>query len=95
METKRQRMVSTDLAIQKRIFNEKKYGLLISKRGNSVFMLRDDCKSINKYYEGFWEIETDRNTEIIERKILLKYQAIELILDEIKELRNQKKGLVI
>ena len=94
METKRQRVVSTDYAIQKRIFEEKKYGLLISERGDSVFVLRDDGKSIKKYWRGFWEIETDKNTEIIERKIFLKYQAIELILDEIKELRKQRKEAI-
>ena len=89
MKNERQRIVSTNLAIQKRIFNEKKYGLLISEREDSFFVLRDDCKFINKYWKGFWEIETDKNTEIVERKILLKYQAIELILDEIKELRKK------
>jgi len=36
-------------------------------------------------------METDKNTEIIERKIFLKYQAIELILGEIKELRKRKE----
>lgn len=88
MKDKRQRVVSTDLAIQKKIFGERKYGLLISKRGDILFVLRDDCKSIIGYNNRFWEIETDKNAETNERKILLKYQTIEIILDEIKELRK-------
>ncbi len=91
MEKKRQRVVSSDLAITKHIFKEKKYGLVVSEREGTFFVLRDDCKSINSYGKCFWEIETNKNTEIIERKIFLKYQAIELILDEIKELRKRKE----